>query len=95
MARNTKYAASVGTSRCTTKLVTNCATSVWKAREPSRRDPSTWQRHGYSKRSEPAQQRLKGQEHDCPEHPLGEPPADGERHRSLAAQTDAGNHQGQ
>src|SRR5208283_916853 len=28
MARNTKNAASVGTSRCTTKLVTNCATSA-------------------------------------------------------------------
>src|SRR5208337_5461445 len=58
-------------------------------------NPSSWERHGYSKRGEPAQQGLKRQENDRPEHPLGEPSADGERHRSLAPQTDTGNYQRQ
>src|SRR5271157_5621996 len=56
-----------------------------KARQPPGCDSSTRQGHGNSKRSEPTQKRLQGQKHDCPEHPLGEPSADGERYRSLAA----------
>jgi hypothetical protein len=41
-----------------------------ESRKPGTRDSTPWQGHAAPERTEPTEQRLEGEEDNCPEHPL-------------------------
>src|SRR5208282_6904275 len=59
--------------------------------QPRSTDSAPWQRYPHPERTDPAKQRLQGKEHDRPEHPLRETPADDKANpTTFAAQADSG-----